>query len=141
MFIGKENNLIGEKIGMNKKRVIIFLFIIFLLSIVVIFTNPLRKSQTKLHEWIVLKTPINTSIVEVRNLIVQNKWEAIYEWKGSPSVSSRNKFPGVKGSHIIGAYLGHYQGLPWRVDVDAYWGFNSEGKLIDLRVRKMADSI
>jgi hypothetical protein len=50
----------------------------------------------------------------------------------------------VKGEHIIGVrYLNHHLGfpIPTDVDVDAYWGFNSQDKLIDLNVRKMVDSL
>jgi hypothetical protein len=40
-------------------------------------------------------------------------------------------------------YLNHHRGfpIPVVVDVDAYWGFDSQGRLIDLNVRKMTDSL
>jgi hypothetical protein len=54
---------------------------------------------------------------------------------------SQKTYPGVNGNEIVGAYFGHYRGLPWLVDVYAFWGFDSNGKLIDLKVSKIPDAL
>lgn len=107
----------------------------------ILLKNPLRKSQDEIQNMILSELPLGTSIDEVKSYIVKNGWDLEYEWEGKPSKAPEDQYPGVKGRHIIGAYLGHYQGLPWRVDIDAYWGFDSDNKLIDLRIRKMADAL
>jgi hypothetical protein len=53
----------------------------------------------------------------------------------------QKNFPAVKGTRVIGAYLGGYQGIPYRVELDAYWGFDESGHLIDLNVRKGVDAL
>jgi len=37
--------------------------------------------------------------------------------------------------------LGSFRGFPWGGYVDAFWGFDSRGKLIDLHVRKGHDGL
>jgi hypothetical protein len=72
--------------------------------------------------------------------------ERISEWRGNPSNISGeeacyNDYPGVKGEYFIQADLGSYQGIPFRVGVDAHWGFDSAGRLLDLRIRKMPEGL
>jgi hypothetical protein len=102
---------------------------------------PLWESEDGVREWILRQTPLGSSSNEVRTFIAKRGWKSKYDWMGTPSPVSEKQFPAVKGSHIIGADLGGYQGLPFHVDLDAYWGFDASGRLIDLRVRKMADGI
>jgi hypothetical protein len=42
---------------------------------------------------------------------------------------------------MVEAYLGHYQGIPWRADVDALWGFDDSGKVMDFQIRKSYDRL
>jgi len=46
----------------------------------------------------------------------------------------------LKDNYFIQADLESYQGIPWRINVDAHWGFNRQGKLLDLRIRKMPNA-
>ena len=73
---------------------------------------------------------------EVKAVIARNRWELKFDWKGT-----NNTLTEIRGTRIIFAYLGGYQGLPWHADVDAYWGFDENGKLIDLNVRKHYDAL
>ena len=51
-----------------------------------------------------------------------------------------------RANHVVGVRricteLGSYQGLPFRTDVTVLWGFDQQGKLIDLWVWKEQDGL
>jgi len=80
-------------------------------------------------------------MADVKSLIAKQRWKLNYEWHGVNVDATPRSYPYVRGGHIIGAYFGHYQGLPWRADVDAFWGFDDTGRLIDFHVRKDYDTL
>lgn len=126
---------------MIKKKIIIGIAAALIVTLIIMLNNPLRKSQIAIHDMILSELPLGTSIEDVKSYITNKDWKLDYEWEGVLSKESEEHYPGVKGSHILGAYLGKYWGPPFRTDVDAYWGFNSSGELIDLRVRKTTDAL
>jgi len=51
------------------------------------------------------------------------------------------QFPARRvGKRVVKAYLGGYQGVPWRKDVNFYWAFDEHDKLIEVFVEKQADA-
>lgn len=82
---------------------------------------------------------MGSSVVEVKAFITSQGWKLNYEWQGTNSDSSPRDHPFVNGRHIIGADIGHYQGISFRADVDASWGFDDKGRLISFEVRKHSD--
>ena len=126
---------------MSKKIIFIGIATTLIVTSIIMLTNPLRKSQEDIRNMILSEIPLGTSINDVKSYNSKKNWELDYEWEGVPSKNSEDHYPAVKGSHIIGAYLGKYWGPLFRTDVDAFWGFNSSGKLIDFRIRKMTDAL
>jgi hypothetical protein len=100
---------------------------------------PLRRPKSDIQNWVLDKAPLGSSIAEVKSVIARNRWKINLDWKGTNSKASTNSYPYVQGTQILAAYLGGYQGLPWRADVDAFWGFDEDGKLIEFCVRKYYD--
>ena len=103
--------------------------------------SPLRWSEGHIQNWVLRKAPLGSSVADVKALINRQGWRLDFEWQGTNSPASPRDYPYVRGGHIIGAYFGHYQGIPWRADVDAFWGFDESGKLIDFHVRKGYDAL
>jgi hypothetical protein len=103
--------------------------------------NLQRQSEPEIRERILKKVPLGSSVKNVETFIASQGWKQKYNWQGTPSDISEHYFPGVKGGHIIGADLGRFRGFPWGGYVDAFWGFDSRGKLIDLHVRKGYDAL
>jgi len=99
------------------------------------------KTEQEIHDWALSRAPVGSSVEEVQTFIQSQGWEQNYNWKGTPDHSSETFYPGVKGGHIIGANLGQFRGLFFTCNIDAYWGFDANGKLIELRVRKMYDGL
>jgi hypothetical protein len=112
---------------------------IFLFS-AILFFSPLRWPTGSIKNWLLGKAPLGSSVSEVKAVIAQQGWRLDLDWQGTNSLTSARDYPYVKGTHIINAYLGHYQGIPFRADIDAFWGFDDQGKLIDLHVRKDYDA-
>jgi hypothetical protein len=110
--------------------------------------NLLWKSQNDLKAWMLNQVPLGSSVGQVNALIKSQGWKLLAEWHGNPGKVSSDTayprikdYPGVKGEYFIHADLGNYQGIPFRVDVDAFWGFDAAGQLVDLRIRKMAEGL
>src|SRR4051812_18503542 len=97
--------------------------------------TPLRLGNDALQWWVEHRVPLGTDIVRARDLIRSSGWEVKGEWKQTePSIN----FGTRKGSRVIYAYLGHFRSV-FRVDVDAFFGFDSSGKLVEVHIRRMAD--
>jgi hypothetical protein len=103
--------------------------------------NPLRESEDNIRLRILGKVPAGSSVQDVKNFIAAQGWKLSYNWEGTPTKLSETFYPGVKGQHVIGADLGHYLGIFGRVDLDAYWGFDAAGRLIDVHVRKGVNAL
>ena len=93
---------------------------------IAVLTSPLRWSEAHIQQWVLRKAPLGSSVADVRALIEKQDWKLDYEWRGTNLDANPRNYPYVRGGHIIGAYFGHYQGLPWRADIDAFWGFDDE---------------
>jgi hypothetical protein len=121
------------------------LFVLLVVAASLVFLNPLRRDEAYIHDWILGQAPLGSSVKDVKSIIAKHDWKLHMDWQSTaehpPLSHSEREYPYVAGSLIISADLGHYQGLPWRIDIEAFWGFDSQGKLIDVHVRKCADSL
>ena len=97
-------------------------------------------STSKVKGMLLGLTPLGSSVEHVKSVIQVRKWKQCYEKQFAESERSRNFFPGVKGSYAVGVNFGRHGAFPFSYWVDAYWGFDSSGKLIDINVRQMADA-
>jgi len=117
-----------------------FIAVAVLLAVMA-WMNPLLRSEAHIQQWVLGKAPLGSSVADVKTLIEEQGWKLKYEWRGTNLDANPRNYPYVRGGHIIGAYFGHYQGFPWRADVDAFWGFDDEERLIDFHVRKDFDTL
>ena len=122
--------------------------IVALVGMRIIAITPLWRSQIALKARILKEAPLGSSVGEVHALIKSRGWELLAEWHGNPGKVSSDTlypsikdYPGVKGEYVIHADLGNYQGVPFRVGIDAFWGFDAAGRLVDLRVRKVHEGL
>ena len=121
---------------------------IFILTVIfMILYYPLMRSEKRIRNDILKYTPIGLSMVEVLSVIEnKNNWilEKINEDRGyinydvtipntNPN-TPHDSVPFVVGEKSIRVYLGK----SWTFGhcVQASWGFDKDGKLIDVYVRK-----
>ena len=105
------------------------------------FLSPLRWPESHMQDWVLRRAPLSSSIAEVKALIDRQGWKQTSDWQGTNSQPSSGEYPYVRGERILVSHLGHYQGIPWRTDVEVFWGFDENGKLIDVHVRKTRDAL
>ena len=107
----------------------------------IVFSNPLRRSELHLRDALLAETPIGSGFDEVRSLLnargmlVSGHHEHLGFIKQPPGQPAE-----TIGIRSLRAHLGYYQVL-FRTDVTAFYGFDSEDKLIEIWVRKETDSL
>ena len=101
----------------------------------------LRRSESDIRAELLERAPLGSSMSDVRSLIQERSWEVAYDDESRGFLDQRVRPPQVVGTSSIRAELGNYQGLPWRTFVTVFWGFDAEGKLIDVWVWKTHDTL
>lgn len=105
------------------------------------FLNPLRWPEGQIQDWVLRRAPLSSSSADVKALMDRQGWKQTSDWKGTNSQRSSGEYPYVRGQRILVSDLGCYQGIPWRTHVEVFWGFDEDGKLIDVHVRKTRDAL
>lgn len=101
--------------------------------------NPLFITEEGIRKSVLKKTPLGTSIEEVRTFIFKKRWKITQEWNGTFKERDEKNYPYVSGSSFMEATVGRYIG--GYVNVEAFWGFDDENKLIDVKIRKTYDDL
>jgi hypothetical protein len=94
-------------------------------------SNPLRKSNASIREWLFSKTPPGSRIDEVRQFLDERGWD-------NPQFHKR--WPPPADEPFLGGEIGSYQGLPWWITVRAFWEFDDTGRLTDIQIERIHDS-
>ena len=129
--------------AMNRKAIVwtLILLAVVILPGAALLLSPLRWSEGQIQNWVLRKAPLHCSVADVRALIDRQGWKLTSDWQGTNSHASSRDYPYVRGGRILVAHLGYYQGIPWRTDVETFWGFDENDKLIDVHVRKTRDAL
>ena len=114
---------------------------IFITIIVLIASNPLRRSETHIREGILKITPIGTNIEEVFKVVDEKKWVIgpPDEQKPRMPTSQVLKDDAIKKKRID-AVIGEYRTI-FDTSVSVFWYFDDDLKLIDVEVSKDYDSV
>ena len=127
---------------------ITILTIIFLVVISMII-NPIRRTNSGIHRYLLRIIPIGTSMEDVIRVAEENDmWTiryirenfgvVLHSTSSTPTGGLPNpRFPIVGDQHIR-VHLGTYN-IIIRVDVEAFFAFNENGELIEIFVRKFRD--
>ena len=129
-----------------KKKVTISIILFLVIVIIVTMLNPIRRSTGHIRESLLTLMPIGTSMEDVIKVIEgKSKWKRMfvsddggyYVGYGYPSGAVKGTTVGVKSIYVL---LGTYNTYMF-IDtyVEAFWGFDEEGKLIEIDVRKSYD--
>lgn len=99
-----------------------------------------RDRDAVIRERLLGDAPLGSSMSQVRDVVSRRGWEL-----RRASESGGFFHQGVRPAREVGAkhieaYAGHYRDL-FRVDVVVYWGFDEQGRLIDVWVWKVVDSL
>lgn len=100
-----------------------------------------RRPDAALHEVVFGKTPLGSSMEEVRTVVQQEGWELRRFDTQRGFHDQRARPDRVSGAKHIQANLGDYQSLPFTANVTVFWGFDETGRLIDVWVWKTVDGL
>jgi hypothetical protein len=103
------------------------------LAVVVIrlVANPLRQPDDKIRDSLLALTPLGAPSREVKAFLDSRGWHD-EGWQATD--------PSLAQKPFLGGVIGGYQGFPWYVDVLAFWEFNAEDRLTDIRIHRIYDS-
>jgi hypothetical protein len=107
--------------------------------------NPLNRSEDTIKEKLLTQIPLGTDMNEAIDFAKKKKgWSDI-------KINDTNGYPSSMGIGLsvgekhFSVYAGDYRSILnlylFAVDVRIYFGFNENSELIDIRVRKMIDSL
>jgi hypothetical protein len=96
-----------------------------------IMSNPMRGTDDEIRAWLYALTPHETSQQSVQNTLDARGWD---------NPANQKTLPQLAKKPFLGGTIGGYQGLPWYVFVQAYWEFDEQGQLSDIRIRRLIDS-
>jgi len=142
---------------MNKSTLITLsiLMSIVILAAALIYKNYLRWPAVYLHEYVLWHTPIGTDIEDVISHIESRKnWRIRHINRERGFLRPGRAVPGwpiyqSSGQNIVGeksirVFAGNYQAwykinrITW---VDIFWGFDKDGKLVEIYVWKSIDAM
>jgi hypothetical protein len=110
------------------------------LGIVLMSCSLPRRSEQSIRERILRDTSKGSSYSAVWSYAKTHGWPVTEQSTGLETKNIGLQPARVVGKRVIKAYLGHYRGLPWRMDVECYWAFDESDKLIDVFTVKYADA-
>jgi hypothetical protein len=93
--------------------------------------NPARGSDAEIRAWLFTVTPLGTAQREVQTALDERSWH---------QPGYQQTVPPPANKPFLGGEIGGYQGFPWYVFVDAFWEFDENDQLADIRIRRIIDS-
>jgi hypothetical protein len=126
----------------RKRAVFVVLFTVVAFVFTAAYLTQMRDSRSvwssadTIKSRLLKQAPYGSSADKIKLMISSNGWPLTFDRSFEESETTRESFPGVKGTHAVGAYLGKHSDFPGSVSVDAFWGFDESQGLIDLKVRR-----
>lgn len=129
----------------RRRRILLILAAAILIAASVILTraalDPLRRSESTIEAKLLREAPLGSSTEQVGAMIRRHGWKLSYPLANTGFYDQRAPRPREVGAKHFRASLGDYQGIPFKANVTAFWGFDENDKLIDLWVWKTWDGL
>ncbi|MBR1970912.1 MAG: hypothetical protein IKA17_11230 [Clostridia bacterium] len=122
------------------------LLIVLLTISVIIFVNPLRRTEKTIRKTVLKTIPIGTSMDETIKKIKSNTyWEIDSISESNGYTVSKDGRPSEGGGEEIGSkyirvWLGGYRNI-FVTDVSAWLAFDENSNLIEITIRKDVDAL
>jgi hypothetical protein len=100
--------------------------------------GPLCRSGEKVRASILKRTPLGCSSEQVYTFIKQQRWPASYE-ETEGLAPGRTAAGGIEVARELGTT--HFLLFPFETTVIAYWIFDKDGRLIDVRIIQDTDAL
>jgi hypothetical protein len=96
----------------------------------------LRRSENVIRKWLLREDPLGSSMEEVIETIERHGWTNVDIDRTKGFKDERTRPAKRTGAKSIQAYLGEYRSVFYIMTVEVAWGFDEEGRLVDVWVRK-----
>lgn len=102
----------------------------------------LRKSPAAIREVLLSKTPIGSSINSTIAWLARDGHQKPLISKTSGFLKQEGSGNSVVGVQSVSISLGEYHSFPFgfTTSVEAYWGYDADGRLVDIWVWKTTDA-
>jgi len=100
----------------------------------------LYRSEKKIEEKLLARTPLGTNLEEVRRYLKGTDFEIRSDRPMGESRLNLSTRYSKEGDRVIRVFLGKYQGIPWEAWVSAFWVFKND-VLIEIVAWKDYDSL
>lgn len=107
-------------------------FIVTLIGII-LYSNPLRRSDAGVRRWLEKTTPMGSSLSQVEGIAFKRDWPVSHHI-GRP----RDEAP--HGTYLQGQ-LGRYWSVPFYTYVTVFWSFDTNNFLTHISVWKTTDGL
>ncbi len=118
------------------KRAFLVVAVITAVATSILMLNPLRRSDAGVHSYLLQQVPPGSNLDMLRSVAQREGWRINNTWPRGP----HSDWGGIDGATVAWIYLGGYWS-PFRTDLDSFWAIDENGKLVDVRIRRMTDSI
>jgi len=130
-------------VRLMKFRLLLVIVGMFLVFVAISLLNPLRHSENNIRESLLKVAPIGSDFDVVVAKLADKGYTHPQLIKDSGFIRQelgRDQTVGVSSIHV---HLGDYRELPIPLltDVDAFWGFDGAGKLVDIWIWKTTDGL
>ncbi len=105
-----------------------------------------RANDADLQRRILTETPLGSSMSQVEEVIQREGWDRVrvdHErgFLGQRERGTRTGFLPTVGAMHIEANAGDFVGMPFQSNVTIFWGFDQDGKLIDVWAWRTIDAM
>ncbi len=104
------------------------------------YSNSLLRSEASIQRSLLRETPLGSSRDDCLAFAGERVWGTRVRLNGGFMKQDSLKPIEIVGDTSFSANLGHYW-LPFRTDVEAFWGFDASGRLVEIWVRKSTDAL
>jgi len=129
-----------KKNTIKKFLLVLFPLVIALILLGILFANPLRRSPEELRQKILKTTPYGTSLEDVEK-IAHGRGYAVSVSREAGFLKQEGSVQKTVGVQSIRAEAGDYWSFPYMVSVSIFWGFDKNGKLVDVWVWKVHEGL
>jgi hypothetical protein len=91
-------------------------------------------SDDSVHSYALAKVPLGSTLGALREAAQREGWRINSTWTRGP----HSDWGGIDGATVVWIDLGGYRNL-FRTDLDSFWAFDEQGRLVDVRIRRMTD--
>ena len=120
------------------RRIVIGAGLLAVVVLVALAANPLRWPEPAMRRWLFRKAPLGTSLAEFERVVAREHWHEDGRWRGS---APHAEWGGITGDVVVEVTIGGFRGPPFRVDVDSFWAFDRDGRLVGMTTRRTIDAL